>query len=74
MTDYWMICQRTGKKTRRSQMKQEWNGLWVREESWEPKHPQLDVRAVPDDPSVRPAFPAVRQTMGDAEILDFYDC
>lgn len=71
MGDPWMICQRTGIKTRRSQMRQEWTGLWVRADSWEPRHPQDFVRGIEDDSSVTPAFPSVRQTMGETTIVDY---
>jgi len=50
--DYWMICDRCGFAYRKSQMKETWDGLWVCEEDWEPKHPQLSVKAKHDDQRV----------------------
>ena len=47
------ICQRTGFKVPASQLKQEWTGLLVREASWEPRHPLLDIPA-PRGERVRP--------------------
>lgn len=37
------ICQRTGFKVPAHQLQREWTGLLVREQSWEPRHPALDV-------------------------------
>ena len=46
--DYWMVCDRCGFDYRRSQMRQEWTGLWVCEADWEPRHPQDFAQAKPD--------------------------
>jgi hypothetical protein len=62
--DPWMICQRTGIKTRRSKMRKEWNGLWVAQDVWEPRHPQDFVKNVKDDSSVHPSFPDIKQAIG----------
>lgn len=51
--DHNVICDRTGYKVKRSECIREWNGLLVRRESWEPRHPQDFVRAFEDDQSVR---------------------
>ena len=66
--DYWMICQRTGIKTRRSQMRKEWTGLWVRKTAWEPRHPQDFIKSIPDNQSVTPSFPDVQQTVGETTL------
>ena len=34
------ICDRTGFTLPASKLKKTWDGLWVRKESWEPRHPQ----------------------------------
>ncbi len=52
--DYNVICDQTGQKAKRSNCRFTWDGLLVRNEVWEPKQPQLDIRgkedviAVPD--------------------------
>ena len=66
--DWWMICERTGGKFLRSEMRQEWTGAWVHQSVWEPRHPQDSVKAVPDDPSVSPVFPDIKQAVGETTI------
>lgn len=73
--DYWMICERTGIKFRRSEMVQEFSkggetGLWVQKSSMDPVQPQEYVTGVEDDPSVYPTFPTVAQSQGEALILN----
>lgn len=51
--DFYRICDRTGFKVRASRTKKEWNGLIVRDKSWEPRHPQDFVRGR-IDPQVVP--------------------
>ena len=55
--DNWVICQRTGIKFRRSEMRKEWNGLWVHRSVWEPRHPQDFVRVDPENPTASLVFP-----------------
>ncbi len=50
--DHNMICDVTGFKYKASQLKKRWDGLWVRKESWEPRHSADFQRGVKDDPSV----------------------
>lgn len=64
----WMICQRTGGKFRRSEMRLEWTGLWVHQSVWHPEHPQDHVQSIPDNPAVVPAFPDVEQVMGETTL------
>jgi len=69
--DYWMACDRCGGNYRRSNMAEEWTGLWVCTKGcFQTRHPQDFVEAVPDDPSVPVSRPAVVQSMGETEILD----
>ena len=42
--DFWRICDRTGFRVRASETAKEWNGLIVRDKSWEQRHPQDFVR------------------------------
>ena len=49
---YNVICDRTGFKLKREQCQTEWNGLLVRRESWEARHPQDLIRSKMDDQSV----------------------
>lgn len=48
------ICDRTGFKVPRNTLRKEWNGLMVRPESWEMRHPQDLVRARPEHPKGSP--------------------
>jgi hypothetical protein len=68
--DWWVICNRTGIKFRRSEMVQEFSGkapegLWVHKTSLDPVHPQEYVTSIDDDPSVYPAYPDVAQAVGE---------
>lgn len=71
--DWWMICERTGIKFRRSEMVQEFSGkapegLWVHKSSLDPVHPQEYVTSIDDDPSVSPTYPDVIQSVGDTTL------
>ena len=49
MGDYWMISDMSGQKFPRSQMRQNYKGMWVHGETeWEPKHPQERIRVKKD--------------------------
>lgn len=50
-------CQRTGKIVYLSDLQEEWTGLRVCRAAWNPRHPQLDVRALPEDLAVPHASP-----------------
>lgn len=50
--DYNVICDRTGFKLKRSQCRREWNGLLVRRESFEERHPQDFLRSREEDQTV----------------------
>ena len=73
--DYWMICNRTGIKFRRSEMVQEFSGagmaegLWVNKSSLDPIHPQDFVTGVEDDPSVYPTSADTAQQTGDTALI-----
>lgn len=43
-----VICQRCGFKRHANELRREWTGLRVCAECWDPRHPQMDVRGVPD--------------------------
>jgi hypothetical protein len=45
---YYQICDRTGFKVRNFNTQREWDGLQVRDASWEPRQPQDFVRGVRD--------------------------
>jgi hypothetical protein len=53
--DYWMICDASGFKMRRSEAKKTWDGRWVRKDFWEPRHPQDFVKGKKDKQSVTPS-------------------
>lgn len=46
---HWVECQRTGKVIRVQDAKEEWTGLIVAKEEWEPRHPQDMLRGRHDD-------------------------
>ena len=55
--DPWVICDRCGFKTRRSESKKTWNGLVVCEKDYEPRQPQDFVRARTDQQSFHDSRP-----------------
>lgn len=58
LNDHLIICDRTGFKCWASETVLEWNGLRVRRQSAEPRHPQDFVRGVKDNPTVPFTRPA----------------
>jgi len=58
--DVYFICDQCGLKYRTSESRMQWNGLKVCNQCWEPRHPQLSVRAVREKIAVKDARP--RQT------------
>lgn len=46
--DWNVICDKTGFKKKASECSMEWNGLFVRNESWTPRQPQDLVKGIPD--------------------------
>ena len=69
--DYKMICDRCGSTFRKSEMAEEWTGLWVcTQYCWTVRHPQDFVASIPDDPSVPVSRPDVVQSMGEADVLN----
>lgn len=55
--EYKAYCDRTGFREYASDMRMQWNGLWVRKESWEPRQPQDYVKSKRDNQSVPIARP-----------------
>ena len=55
--DYKAYCDRTGFRIHASKMKMQWDGLFVRKESWEIRQPQDYVRGVFDQQNVPIARP-----------------
>jgi len=73
-------CFRCGFKYKSSEVRRQWQGYWVCNRCWEPRLPQVFVRAVPDNPSVPfaqpesvvyvgPNFPYGLLTEDDAQII-----
>lgn len=50
--DYNAICDRCGFEHKASELKEEWTGLMVCVDCWEPRHPQEFVRGVKEDITV----------------------
>lgn len=67
--DYWMVCDRCGFDYRQSEMRQTWDGLWVCQKDWEPRHPQDFVKGIPDHQEVPVARPAESQTQATTTLL-----
>ncbi len=57
MGDWNVIDDRTGFKIKYSSARREWNNLIVRNQSWEPRHPQDFIKAVKDVQAVQYARP-----------------
>lgn len=55
--DFLRQCDRSGQTVLASNTRKEWTGLIVREDLWEPRHPQDFVRAQADDMAVREGRP-----------------
>ena len=67
--NHWLICDRCGGKYRYSDMREEWNGLWVCTRGcWEERHPQDFVEGVADDVTVPVARPDVANAMGETTV------
>lgn len=50
--DWKAQCFRCGGSYLASMLRKEWQGYYVCQRCWEPRHPQDFVKGVPDDPSV----------------------
>jgi hypothetical protein len=66
--DYWMVCDRCGFDYRRSQMRETWDHLWVCRDCWEPKHPQLTIKAKKDDQRVPVVRPDLSSAVGSTTV------
>lgn len=51
--DNYYICDICGLKGWMSESLKTWDGLRVHKRCWYPRHPQLDLRAIPDRPGVK---------------------
>lgn len=73
--DHLVLCQRTGRVVYASDCKREWNGLLVHKSVWEPKHPQLMVRSVPDKQHTYPVIPepALTYIASDYVLPDYWE-
>lgn len=55
--DYWkpgdwnVRCDRCGRKRKGTELRLQWNNLWVCPEHWEPRQPQDFVRAIVEHPT-----------------------
>lgn len=66
MSDYLVTCDMTGFVYKRSQCRKMWNGLIVRADLWEPRHPQDFIKVPIDNISV----PDVRNEQATQAALD----
>ena len=65
-----VLCDRCGIQFKASQLKDEWTGLKVCSECWEPRHPQ-DLARIP---RTEKAPPWTRPEPGDTEVdVDYID-
>lgn len=67
------ICQRTGFKVPRSTLRKQWDGLMVRPESYEGRHPQDFVRAPAENPKGSPAPEPADTFIADADQVTVAD-
>ncbi len=56
------ICDRTGFKIKSTDIRKEWTGQSVRSQSWESRHPQDLIRAIPDRQDVADPNPEAADT------------
>lgn len=68
--DYWMACDRCGRRYRKSVMKKTWNNLWVCPEDFEERHPQEYVRGVQDTITVPVSRPWGPSNLLSQSIID----
>jgi hypothetical protein len=59
--DYYLVCDYSGFKIKRSEAKMTWDGFLVRKDFWEPRQPQDFVRGLRDKITVAPG-----QTRGES--------
>jgi hypothetical protein len=59
--DYKVFCDRTGFRVYASECRMQWDGLFVRKESWESRQPQDFVKAKQDKQSVPIARPGTEK-------------
>jgi len=50
--DYKAVCDRTGFRVYASECRMQWNGLFVRKESWEIRQPQDFIKSKKDNQTV----------------------
>jgi len=55
-------------KRKAAECRTTWDNLFVCRECWTPKHPQYEVRGVPEDQTVPVARPDVKATMGTTTV------
>ncbi len=68
--DNWVICERTGIKFRKSEMRKEWTGLYVHRSSWEPRHPQDFVKVEAEEITPSLVLPDRQQSVGQTTLLN----
>jgi hypothetical protein len=51
--DYYVTCDKSGFKCKRSECRTTWDNKIVRADFWEPRHPQDIIRPYSDDQSVK---------------------
>lgn len=68
-----VICDRCGFKYKNTDLKEEWTGLMVCDHCWEPKHPQLFIKVIKDEPGApwtRPEAVDVFVSPGDPLVTE----
>ncbi|MAH48683.1 hypothetical protein CMI37_22850 [Candidatus Pacearchaeota archaeon] len=55
----WYRCDLTGEDYRQSDMRKQWDGVWVNKRDWEPRHPQDFVKGVKDHQAVYEPRPTI---------------
>lgn len=79
--DWNALCEVCGQKFKASELRKRWDGAWVCQRDWEPRHPQDFVKGVkdnqsvpwarPDNQNTNPTYVAVNWTQYPSETLAF---
>lgn len=57
------VSDQDGQKRKSTDMRLQWDGLWVGADEFDPKHPQLELRPRPDNPARHPVRNAEPKTV-----------
>ena len=73
--DYNVVCDASGFVCKKSETRKMWNGMIVRKDFWEPRHPQDFIPNIPEGASPvdvrneRPTPPPEFPPIGEADVI-----